>query len=88
MSRDENRTWFPTVAKVVDEFRAVFGDGVRLTYASENGIEVGNALDESQYRVICGADMVVTKKTEEVEDDSASTILLRPRKSRGAQPAR
>ena len=35
--RAANRAAFPGVAKIVDEFRAVFGDGVRV----DGGAEVG-----------------------------------------------
>lgn len=41
--RQRNRERMPTIAGVVDEFRRVFGPGVRLRYASENGHEVGEA---------------------------------------------
>ncbi|MEO6147039.1 MAG: hypothetical protein ABIT70_08300 [Sulfuriferula sp.] len=40
--RDENRRKFPRAAELLDEFREVFGDGVRLIWASENGQEIGN----------------------------------------------
>jgi hypothetical protein len=41
MSRADNRASMPTVAKFVDHMRAVFGICVRVTYACENGKEVG-----------------------------------------------
>lgn len=41
MNAKSNRENMPTVAGVVDQFRAMFGDGVRVTYAQENGIEIG-----------------------------------------------
>ena len=37
----QNREAMPTIASVKDKFREVFGDSVRVTYASENGIELG-----------------------------------------------
>jgi len=44
MSREENRARMPTVTAVVDEYRAVFGEGVRVTYASENGLTLGEPM--------------------------------------------
>lgn len=40
-AREDNRAAFPFAASVVDELRAVFGDGVKLIYAAENGREIG-----------------------------------------------
>lgn len=40
MSRDNNRNAMPEIARVVDDFRAVFGD-VKVTYAKEGGKELG-----------------------------------------------
>ena len=39
--RDENRRKFPRVAELLDEFREVFGEGVRLIWAVENGNRIG-----------------------------------------------
>lgn len=45
MSREEeakrNRERMPETAALVDAWRAVFGPGLRLLWARENGIEVG-----------------------------------------------
>ena len=41
MSREKNRAMFPEAARIVDELRAVFGPGVKLTWAQENGNEIG-----------------------------------------------
>jgi len=38
---DENRRNFPLTAALLDEFRAVFGSGVKLIWARENGREIG-----------------------------------------------
>jgi hypothetical protein len=35
--RLELRETMPEIATIVDQFRSVFGDGVRVTYAEENG---------------------------------------------------
>ena len=40
--RDDNRANFPNAAAVLDTFRKVFGDGVKLVYAEEGGREIGN----------------------------------------------
>ena len=37
-----NRAKFPNAAMIVDMFRAVLGDGVKLVYAKENGRQIGN----------------------------------------------
>lgn len=39
--RDENRRNFPHAAQRLDELREVFGPGVRLIWAVENGKTVG-----------------------------------------------
>lgn len=36
-----NREQFPGLAKIVDEFRAVFGPDVKLIYGEENGKKIG-----------------------------------------------
>lgn len=35
------RESFPVATSVADIFKEFFGDGVRLTYAAENGVKVG-----------------------------------------------
>lgn len=40
MSRERNRQQFPTVARVVDQFRSVFGP-VKVFHATENGRTLG-----------------------------------------------
>lgn len=38
----DNRLLMPECSRVIDEFRDVFGaDQIKVTYASENGIELG-----------------------------------------------
>lgn len=44
-TRESNRAQFPESAKILDMFRAVFGEDTKLTYASENGREVGKKQD-------------------------------------------
>jgi hypothetical protein len=59
------RAAFPTCTAVADEFRAVFGEGVRLTYAEENGNRAGRALDESRFTVIAGESLIIAKPKKE-----------------------
>ena len=40
-ARQEFRATFPQVTAVADELRRVFGDGVRIRWAIENGFSVG-----------------------------------------------
>lgn len=40
-TRAQNRADFPFAAEKVDELRTVFGAGVKLLWASENGREIG-----------------------------------------------
>lgn len=40
-SRASNRAAFPETARMVDELRAVFGPGVALIWAEENGQTIG-----------------------------------------------
>ena len=39
--RDRNRELMPECAKFVADFRKIFGDGITVTFASENGITKG-----------------------------------------------
>lgn len=41
MDRDANRTRMPVVAAFVDDMREHFGDGIKVTYAREGGVEKG-----------------------------------------------
>jgi hypothetical protein len=41
MEVNTNRARMPETAAIVDAFRAAFGPGVAVRWASENGIEVG-----------------------------------------------
>lgn len=44
MTKEENRARMPMVTAIVDEFREVFGPGVRVTYAREGDVEVGKPM--------------------------------------------
>lgn len=41
-AREQNRERLPTIAKALDDFRRVFGPGVKVIYAREGEHEVGN----------------------------------------------
>lgn len=57
VSRDDNRARFPEAAKVVDGFRAVFGEGVKLVWACENGQEIGRRFVGDPAKCVSVADM-------------------------------
>lgn len=40
-SKEQNRKDMPEIAKFADEWRAIFGDGIWVRYAIENGKELG-----------------------------------------------
>jgi hypothetical protein len=41
MTKDELRERFPQTAAIVDEYRAVFGPGVKVKWIKEAGVEMG-----------------------------------------------
>jgi hypothetical protein len=57
--RSQNRERFPFAAARVDELRAVFGPGVKLLYASENGDSIGRSTDTLRGRWVSVKDMVI-----------------------------
>lgn len=52
MKKDEVRVLFPSVVQFADAVREVFGDGVKLTYASENGRELGKRQPRDPERTV------------------------------------
>lgn len=52
MTREEeraaNRAAFPEAARIVDEFRSVFGPGVRLVWWKESGQTIGDVPEDEQ----------------------------------------
>lgn len=44
--RRKNRGRFPEMSKVIDEFRAVFGEGCKVMYVKEGDQEAGQKRDE------------------------------------------
>lgn len=53
MTAKDNRAKMPNVARMVDEVRAVFGDGVKVLWAREGEYELGTRPDRSKYVVPC-----------------------------------
>lgn len=49
-AREQNRARLPTIAKALEDFRRVFGPGVKVIYAREGEHEVGSraAHDEAE----------------------------------------
>ena len=41
MSREKNRAEFPGLAQLMDTFRALYGDNVKLVHGEEGGREIG-----------------------------------------------
>lgn len=48
MTAEDNRSKMPWCAAMVDEARKVFGEGVKVLWAKENGIELGTPPDPSK----------------------------------------
>jgi len=65
MSREENRARMPTVTAFVDEFRAVFGEDCKVTYASENGLTLGTPMPKLE-RVAQPQSSQLTTPTEKI----------------------
>ena len=47
-SKQSNRELMPVVAKIIDEFTAVFGPGIKVLWAKEGGTELGTPLDRTK----------------------------------------
>ncbi len=61
----KNREMFPEITKVVDMFKLAFGaDQIRVTYARENGHEVGTPFVLPPDRTIAIKDMAFTTPRE------------------------
>lgn len=59
MDKDTVRRLFPSVIAFADACRAEFGDGVKLVYAKENGLEIGKASVIDPERVIKASEMCI-----------------------------
>lgn len=55
-----NRARFPQSARFLDEMRSVFGPDVKMTWASENGDEIGR-VDQPAGASVCVRDMVLSR---------------------------
>lgn len=60
-ARQSNRNAFPATAGIVDYFRGVFGNDVKVRFAQEGEASVGKSADRNGYTVISGDDLVVRK---------------------------
>lgn len=58
------RQQFPHCVAFADAVRNTFGDGVRMTYAEENGRAIGVKTDMTRGKWVSLADMVVDVKKE------------------------
>lgn len=58
MSQDKtsNRAKAPIAAANFDKFREVFGEGIKMIYVKEGGIELGDRVDEIAATCFYGAD--------------------------------
>lgn len=68
VKRAANRAAFPGVAKIVDEFRAAFGEGVRVDGGAEAGATFGLVLVEPDpTRVFCGSRLATSPNPHPIE---------------------
>lgn len=44
-ARERNRASFPEIARIMDDFRRVFGDGCKLVWAKDGEREIGKEPD-------------------------------------------
>ncbi len=72
MDKDDVRKNFPTVVAFADQLRATFGDGVKLVYASENGVEIGKRAEEDPERVYVFGDRSIRDHIANAADDELS----------------
>ena len=72
LSRVEVRKLFLTVVAFADQCREVFGDGVRLVYAKENGYEIGKRSEVDPERVVKLSDMCLDSSSFSEVDDGGS----------------
>lgn len=64
-----NREDFPFAYEKLGELQAVFGSGVKVTYARENGKEIGKRIDESRYHVVTAGEMMLeTRRMDEIRN--------------------
>ncbi|AEJ02188.1 hypothetical protein Nit79A3_2416 [Nitrosomonas sp. Is79A3] len=68
MDNSEVRRLFPSVIAFADHCRAVFGDGVKLVYAKENGREIGKASVIDPERLVKASEMCIDSAAFCVDD--------------------
>lgn len=61
--RRRNREMFPEMSKVIDEFRAVFGEGCKVMYVKEGEREAGSPLEGQWVPITPGDGYVGSRKS-------------------------
>ncbi|PTR17483.1 hypothetical protein C8R31_101647 [Nitrosospira sp. Nsp2] len=67
VTAEQVRAAFPECVGIADEFRDVFGPGVTLNYASENGRSIGRQTPPSPETTLTLSQMVIEVPEEEPE---------------------
>lgn len=75
LTKEQFRAAFPCVTAFADQCRKVFGDGVRLIYAKENGRSVVRKTQVDRENVFLVSDMIL--------DSSRDAALTERSKQRG-----
>lgn len=65
LTKEWVRENLPTASAMADEFAAVFGSGLYMTWAKEGEHEVGKQSDETKYQVIRGDEMALAPRKQE-----------------------
>lgn len=65
------RQQFPQCVAFADAMREVFGAGVRMTYAEENGRAIGHKIDMARGKWVSVADMELDVKKQPESDNNA-----------------
>jgi hypothetical protein len=80
----ENRRNFPRCMVVAESFRAVFGDGVRMLYAEEDGKKIGKPAADNGRWVTAGEWLAQSARMKRLgllaEDDGGIKQVRRGRK--------
>lgn len=62
MNKDDVRRLFPECIEFADKMRDVFGPGVKLTYAEENGLKIGQRATVDPDRVVKLSEIVLDSR--------------------------
>lgn len=62
MNKDDVRKSFPKCIEFADKMRDVFGPGVKLTYAEENGRKIGHRATVDPDRVVKLSEIVLDSR--------------------------